>query len=126
MNKVMTIALLAGGLLLMNSPEAAAHKSVVNKHYSQTYHYEQHRRSQHMPYWLKRDKSFRHWLRQSSLQRDRRLTWHQLFEIYHWERRFGRTYYRSRDYWNDYYDDRERRHHKRHDKRHREDRRHRH
>ena len=32
MNKVMTTALIAGGLMLINSPEAAAHKEVRHTH----------------------------------------------------------------------------------------------
>lgn len=116
MNKVMMIALLVGGLFLIDVPEAAAHKAVYNVHYQPAYRYTEVRRAKHMPYWLKRDKSFRHWYRQSTLRRDLRLSWRQLFEIYHWERRFGRTYYRSDDYWNDYYSDRHRRDDRRRDR----------
>ena len=56
-----------------------------------------------MPRWLKRDKGFRHWYRHSPLKRDRRLAWHQLFDIYRFEIRFGRSYYRGSNYWNEYY-----------------------
>jgi hypothetical protein len=105
MNKLMTAAVIAGGLMLVNSPEAAAHKEVRNV-YQPPAHYHTHidmRRSNHMPRWLKRNKSFRHWYRHTPLKRDRRLAWHQLFDIYRFERRFGRNYYRSANYWNDYY-----------------------
>ena len=61
MNKVMTAAVIAGGLMLMNSPEAAAHKTVHNV-YQPPAHYQAYgridtRRHNHMPKWLKRDKS---------------------------------------------------------------------
>jgi len=120
MNKLMTTALVAGGLMLMNSPEAAAHKEVRNVYEPPAhYHTSRHadvRRSAHMPRWLKRDHSFRKWYTHTRLKRDRRLAWNQLFDIYRWERRWGRAYYRSDNYWIDYYqyryrdhDDRDRR-----------------
>ena len=105
MNKLITAAVIAGGLMLLNSPEAAAHKEVRNA-YQPSAHYYAHvdvRRAHHMPRWLKRNKGFRHWYRHTPLKRDRRLAWHQLFDIYRFERRFGRNYYRSANYWNDYY-----------------------
>ena len=66
------------------------------------------------------------------LKRDRRLAWHQLFEIYRFERRYGVVYYRSHNYWEDYYAmrygerhfDRDDRHDRRRDRR--KERRHRH
>ena len=42
MNKVLTIALIAGGLLLLDSPEAAAHKEVRIQHHSQARHHSDH------------------------------------------------------------------------------------
>jgi hypothetical protein len=126
MNKVMTIALIAGGLMLLNSPEAAAHKEVRSTYQPQAYHHTYSRidvrRPKHMPRWLKRNQAFRHWYKRTKVKRDRRLAWHELFEIYRWERRFGRSYYRSGNYWNDYYayrygerhDDRDRRNKRRH------------
>ena len=104
MNKLMTAAVIAGGLMLLNSPEAAAHKEVRNV-YQPSAHYYTHIdvRSHHMPRWLKRNKGFRHWYRHTPLKRDRHLAWHQLFDIYRFERRFGHNYHRSANYWNDYY-----------------------
>ena len=69
------------------------------------YHHVYHdaRRAHHMPRWLKHNRGFRHWYRHTPLKRDRRLAWNQLFDIYRFERRFGRNYYRSANYWNDYY-----------------------
>ena len=124
MNKMMIAAVVAGGLMLMNSPEAAAHKEVRNVHSAHTYAYLDVRRPQQMPRWLKRNKAFRHWYANTSLSRDRRLAWGQLYEIYRWEVRWGRAYYRSDNYWRDYYAhrygerhfDRDDRHpHRRHD-----------
>lgn len=39
MNKILTIALIAGGLLLLESPEAAAHKEVHIKQHPQVHQY---------------------------------------------------------------------------------------
>lgn len=103
MNKLMTTALIAGGLMLMNSPEAAAHKEVRTVYQPPAYYQVDVRRSGHMPRWLKRDHAFRKWYKHTRLKRDRRLAWYQLFEIYRWERRWGRSYYRSDNYWADYY-----------------------
>ena len=92
MNKMIVTTLLAGALLLLDAPEAAAHKQVRN--HAQTWgHYGvEHRRTQQMPRWLQRNKSFRHWYTRSSVRRDRRLGWHQLFNIYSWERSYKRRY----------------------------------
>ena len=105
MNKLMTVAVIAGGLMLLNSPQAAAHKEVRHVYQPSAHHYTHVdvRRSNHMPRWLKRNKGFRHWYRHTPLKRDRRLAWHQLLDIYRFERRFGRSYYRSTNFWNHYY-----------------------
>ena len=137
MNKVMIAATLAGSLLLLNSPEAAAHKEVRNVYDSPSYehrHYRHHdridvRRAKHMPRWLKRKHGFRDWYRHTPLKRNKRLAWSELFEIYRWERRWGRTYYRSQNHWNDYFAYRYRHHERRFDDRYDDDdrrRRHRH
>ena len=103
MNKVMMTALIAGGLMLVNSPEAAAHKEV--RHTYQTpayYHYDYDadaRRSKHMPRWLKHNDSFRRWYKHTQLKRNPRLAWNALFDIYRWERRYEYRYDRRyRDY----------------------------
>jgi hypothetical protein len=103
MNKIMTTALIAGGLMLINSPEAAAHKEVRHTYQPPAYYQIDVRRSDRMPRWLKHDRTFRKWYRHSRLKRDRRLAWNQLYDIYRWERRWGKTYYRSDNYWADYY-----------------------
>jgi len=107
MNRLMTIVLIAGGLMLMNSPEAAAHKTVHNVYQSPTYHHTygriDERRSNHMPSWMKRDKSFRHWYSRTSLKHNRRLDWHELFRIYRWERSWSGSHRRGDNHWNDYY-----------------------
>lgn len=107
MNKLMTTALVAGGLMLLNSPEATAHKEVRNVYeppaYYDTYRHVEYRRSTHMPRWLKRNHSFRKWYQHTRLRRDRRLAWDQLYDIYRFERRWGMSYHRSDDFWVDYY-----------------------
>jgi hypothetical protein len=84
MNKIITVALVAGGLLLLDSPEATAHDEGRYSYYSPYYQPELHRRHQ-MPRWLKRDRAFRHWYKHSRLRRHRHLSWHRLFDIYRWE-----------------------------------------
>ena len=115
MNKLMTAALLAGGLMLLNTPEAAAHTEVRYSYESPPY-YDNHRgyyrgtdmrRSGHMPRWLKRNESFRKWYRHSSLKRHQRLAWGELFDIYRWERRYGNRYDKRYDH-----DDHYRKHHR--------------
>ena len=86
MNKVIFTALIAGGLLLLDSPEAAAHKEVRSVYAPSAYYHMEHRRAHHMPRWLKRNKSFRRWYKRSHLRRYRHLAWHRLYNIYLWER----------------------------------------
>ncbi len=135
MNKLMIAATLAGGLLLANAPEAAAHPEVRHA-YGPPGYYHPHdryemRRASHMPRWLKRHRGFRHWYHRTPLKRNKRLAWYELFEIYRWERRWGRSYSRSPNYWNDYFAYRYRQHERRYDDRYDDDdrrrgRRHRH
>ena len=119
MKPVMTAALIAGGLMLMHSPEAAAHKEVRNTYHAPAHSYVDHRRIDHMPRWLRKDRDFRRWYRHSPLKRDRRLAWFQLYDIYRWERRWGRNYYRGDNYWLDYYAYRYGKSHHDRDRRHR-------
>lgn len=110
MNKLIATSLLAAALLLLDAPEAAAHSEARDLYVSPAYYRAEHRRTHQMPRWLKRNKSFRHWYAHSQLKRDRRLGWHQLFDIYRWERfytyryrtdrrDFNKRYYRgTRDY----------------------------
>jgi hypothetical protein len=133
MNKVMTTALIAGGLMLINSPEAAAHEEVRHTHQAPAYYYYPGvdvRRPRHMPRWLHRNHEFRYWYRHTPLRRNLRIAWHELFDIYRWERRhatrFDRRYRDYDDYRRRHYrDDRDGHRNKRHDKR-RDERRHRH
>ncbi len=120
MNKIMTVALIAGGLLLLDAPEAAAHKQVRNvhqpsAHYHADYRRFEHRRPKHMPYWLKRNKQFRRWYRRSHLRQHRYIAWHRLYEIFLWERFYVSNHRRNDHiYWDyrdrDYHSDRRRRH----------------
>lgn len=84
MNKIVTAALVAGGLLLLNAPEASAHDE-IRVSYERGHYYGDVRRHHRMPYWLKRDKAFRRWYKKTRLRRYEHLTWHRLFNIYRWE-----------------------------------------
>jgi len=96
MNKVIVSTLIACGLLILEIPEAAAHppSHTVHRspaHYQSDSYYRDYRhptytRASGMPRWLKQDRSFRHWYKHSRLQRNPYLSWHELFDIYHWER----------------------------------------
>ena len=118
MNKIITVALIAGGLLLLDSPEAAAHKEVRNSYQSPAHIHFDTRRAKQMPFWLKRNKSFRKWYRHTRLRKNRHLGWHRLFSIYRWERALVRQdrrgYYRgyNRGYYRDYDDRNDRRRHR--------------
>jgi len=116
MNKIITVALIAGGLLLLESPEAAAHQEIRSTYHPYAYYRLEHRRSNHMPYWLKRNQSFRKWYRHTRLRKNRHLAWHRLFDIYRWERVEKRKHRRAKrfadnhDYYR-HYDRGERRRH---------------
>jgi len=116
MNKIMTVALVAGGLLLLDAPEAAAHNE-MRISYQPSAHYQMElRRTKHMPYWLKRDKAFRHWYKHARIRKQRHLTWHRLFDIYRWETIDSRKHRRAdrfaanRDYYRHHDRDARRRH----------------
>jgi hypothetical protein len=85
MNKILCLSLAAGSLLLVDSPEAAAHQEVRFARHATPYYGLELRRSHHMPHWLKRNKSFRQWYRHSRLRKNSYIAWHQLFDIYRWE-----------------------------------------
>jgi hypothetical protein len=116
MNKVLIASILACGLLLLDSPEAAAHDEKGKQHrppvYNHAYDYrrdshsrdyysrnnyrderhdKRHKRANKMPKWVKHDRSFRRWLDLTGLDRNRYVTWHQLFDIYLWERPYLRN-----------------------------------
>jgi len=99
MNKLIATSLLAAGLLLLDAPEAAAHNEVRGQYLSPAYYRVEYRRAHHMPRWLKRNKSFRHWYSHTRLRWDRRLGWHQLFDIYRWERAYKHRYRVDRRDW---------------------------
>jgi len=114
MNKIFFSALIACGLLLLDSPEAAAHEERYTQERGSGYSFsDNHRRDRHsrdyysreryrdhygakqkrakkMPKWLKRNRSFRHWFEHTRLQKNRYLSWHQLFDIYRWEFSYAR------------------------------------
>lgn len=109
MNKILLTVLVTGGLMLLDSPEAAAKDNGHDKrsrsgdHYSRDYdrddrsHRRHHntrkyKRPSHVPYWLKHDREFRRWLKHSHWHNDRRLSWNRLFEIYRYEHHYSRHY----------------------------------
>jgi hypothetical protein len=105
MNKILTVALLAGGLLLLDSPEAAAHKEIRHTYQPSAYYRFETRRAKKMPFWLKRDRSFRRWYKHTRLRRNSYLAWHQLFDIYRWERGYVKRHHRGDSHVNIYYRD---------------------
>jgi hypothetical protein len=98
MNKSIVPILVACGLFVLDSPEAAAHpesnavhRSSLHDHSDRHYRDDRgrrdhrrviHYRSSRMPQWLKRNRSFRHWYRYTRLQRNLSLSWYELFDIY--------------------------------------------
>ena len=115
MNKVLIATVIACGLLLLESPEASAHEekgsyyryadhdrsdanrrdSYRRNYYSRDRHRGERydardRRAKKMPKWLKRDRSFRRWFEHSRLRWNHHLSWHQLFDVYRWERSYPR------------------------------------
>lgn len=112
MNKVISAIVLTCGLLLLDSPEAAAHDQRHSSHRGPTTVYSDHyrddgydrrshnrhgynrdgyyrvsayKRSNKMPRWLRHDRSFRHWYEHTRVRRDRYLSWRVMFDIYRWE-----------------------------------------
>ena len=94
MNKFSIALLLAAGLFLIDVSPAAAHEDRPGVRL-QGHSYQVDVRRQHqMPGWLRHDRGFYHWYRQSPLRHYRQIGWHQLHEIYRWERRyFGSRHY---------------------------------
>jgi hypothetical protein len=109
MNKAIVSIVIACGLLVLQTPEAAAHEArhAVHRpsaHHRADNHYREHRHRDHrhattrrassMPRWLKEDRSFRHWYKTTRLQRNLYLSWYELFDIYRWEHSHYRPDYR--------------------------------
>ncbi len=89
MNKQIGILIFLGSLLFAAAPQANAHGYDQNRYDSPSRYRADVRRGKHMPYWLRRDKGFRHWYRRSSLNRNYFLAWPQLLEIYRLELRYS-------------------------------------
>ena len=89
-----------GSLALAAAPQADAHGYDQNRYDSASRYRADVRRARHMPRWLRRDKGFRHWYWQSSLQRNYLLAWPHLLAIYRWERHYSQ--HRSRHGYYDY------------------------
>lgn len=119
MNRIIAVALAAGGLMLLDAPDAAAHSELRFSYEPSPYYRYDVRRTHAMPRWLKRDKAFRHWYKHTRLKRHKHLTWHRLYNMYRWESferrkhrradRFARNY---GDYGNDHPERRRRHRHK--------------
>ena len=91
MNKLSVGLLLAASLFFIDVSPAAAHQGADRvRTYNHGYDYEARRRHE-MPRWLKRNRHFRHWFRNTPLRHYRQIRWQQLFEIYSWERRYFRV-----------------------------------
>jgi len=88
MNKLSVGLLLAASLFILDVSPAAAHPGVDSTRGYRDAHHVEVARHNGMPKWLKRNKRFRHWYRQSPLKRYRRISWNQLYEIYRWERNY--------------------------------------
>lgn len=110
-------------LCLGAAQTAAAHDRAYDRYEAprHQYHASIHR-DRHMPRWLRRDRGFRHWYHQSSLRHNDYLAWWQLYEIFHWERRYEHrrhhaVHYGSRhhhyDWYRQYWHKHERHHHDR-------------
>ncbi len=98
MNKLSVSLLLAAGLFFIDVTPAAAHHVADNVRGYDGGHYAEFRRRHEMPRWLRRNHDFRHWYRRSPLSAYRQISWHALYEIYSWERRyFERRYYADFD-----------------------------
>ena len=80
--------LLAASVFLIDTTPALAHDAGYKaQRHTQEYRLEDRRRD-HMPRWLKRDRRFREWYRHTPLKRYRFIGWHQLYDIYRWERSY--------------------------------------
>ena len=90
MNRIFVIALLVGGALMIDSPEAAAHKSAHNVYAPPARHHVETHRARHMPAWLWRDRAFRHWYRYTPLRHNHRIGWHGLYELFLWDQATAR------------------------------------
>ena len=99
MNKLSIGLLLAASLFVIDVTPAAAHQGAHKTDLQRYgYHYDTRRRHE-MPRWLQRNRHFRHWYRNTPLRHYRQIRWHQLYEIYRWERRyFVSRHYVDRDH----------------------------
>lgn len=112
--KRMTFSLIVGAcLFLASAPDASAHGTeyrpyIVNDHYVVG-------RIRHFPTWLRRDRDFQHWYLHSRYRFTRRMSWHRIYDLYIFERRYHR--HKRKYYGNVYRDYRYRTHQKKWKKR---------
>lgn len=90
------LSLVIGACLFMAAGHAAAHdgyhRDSAGRGYYDVHYDVRVYRGHSMPRWLKRHRGFRHWYRNSRYRYNRRLAWEGLWDIYRWERRYGRRY----------------------------------
>jgi hypothetical protein len=89
----------AGGFLLLDAPQASAHQEVRSLHHPSAHYRVDHRRTNTMPRWLKRNKPFVRWYRHSDVRYDRWLSWNELFRIFRWQRAGITRYYPGAPYY---------------------------
>jgi len=78
------------GLFLVSAADASAHEIQYRPHIVHD-HYE-YGRTRLLPRWLKRNREFQHWYLHSRYRFMRRMTWHRVYDLYLFERRYRRSH----------------------------------
>ena len=73
------------GLMLLNVPDASAHKTEYRPHI--VYDHYAYAGSRPFPRWLRKDREFQRWYLYSHYRMNRHTTWHRLYNVYKNERR---------------------------------------
>ncbi|MFQ6004419.1 MAG: hypothetical protein ACE5OQ_02860 [Woeseia sp.] len=108
MKRLVWSLVLMSALFVGSAPEALAHGSFYKSHFPYDGHYVV-RHGHHYPSWLARHHDFRRWYWRSPYRYDLYLSWHGLYDIYRYERKYHRPY---RHHHRDRH--RHRRHHRHH------------
>lgn len=97
--KIIASLFLSGGLLLFTATPVNAHQAGHHDYDRPVRYHVVHERRRDMPRWLRRKEAFRYWYRNSPYKRRYALSWARVYEIYRWERYYGRRHdsRRSRD-----------------------------
>lgn len=77
-------------LFLATAPDASAHNTgyrpyIVQNHYS-------YGSTRSFPVWLTRNRDFQHWYLHNRYRFMRRMTWHRIYDLYLFERRYHRNH----------------------------------